>query len=210
MAIDFEREWTAVSAAPTLFLGATIVVGGLIWVVLHFLYRHRIDGFKEDIERLRHRLGESLKTPPAGNQDRSGQEVDRNEPAPSLPASGEARVANGDADNAEGFEWDDVVDLTPAQVEEFIAGCSLKTVAGLRVIAEHGPVIRASLLGRAGIENYGHFQGRITTRVRTVTGNRNAFMVTWDNWQSEENAGIGHYAVTAKTYRALRIYFKLD
>jgi|GEM_PF-3832949 len=210
MAIDIEREWTAVNAAPTLFLGAAIVMGGLIWLVLHFLYRHRIDGLKEDIERLRHRLGEGSKTPPPDNQEESGEQLDRSEQAPRPPASVRAKVTQGNAENAEGFEWDDVADLTPGQVETFMAGCSLKTVAGLRVLAEHGPVIRASLLDRAGIENYGHFQGRITTRVRTVTGNRRAFLVTWDDWESEENAGIGHYAITAKTYRSLRIYFNLD
>lgn len=210
MVIDIEREWAAASAAPTLFFGAAIVMGGLIWLVLHFLYRHRIDGFKEDIERLRHGLSESSKNSRSDDQDHSGQQLDENEHVPRLPASARAGVAPGNAENAEGFEWDDVVNLTPGQVEEFMAGCSLKTIAGLRVVAEHGPVIRASLLNHAGIDNYGHFQGRITSRARTVTGNRNAFLVTWDDWDSEENAGIGRYAVTAKTYRSLRIYFNLN
>jgi len=112
--------------------------------------------------------------------------------------------------NAEGFEWDDVVDLTPGQVEEFMEGCADETIAGLRVIAEHGPVIRASMLDQAGIDNYGHFQGRVTKRTRTVTGDRHAFLFSWDDWQSDENAGVGHYAVTATTFRSLRIYFNLD
>lgn len=62
-------------------------------------------------------------------------------------------------DDAEDFE--DVVDLTPGQIEEFMEVCSEQTIAGLRVFAEHGPVIRAKLLNEAGIENYGHFQGRV-------------------------------------------------
>ena len=47
---------------------------------------------------------------------------------------------------AEGFPWEEVVDLTPDQVEEFVQGCAPQTVAGLKVIAEHGPVIAANLL----------------------------------------------------------------
>jgi hypothetical protein len=112
--------------------------------------------------------------------------------------------------NAEGFGWDDVVELTPGEIEEFMEGCADETIAGLRVIAEHGPVIRANLLDQAGIDNYGHFQGRVTKRTRTVTGYKHAFLFTWDDWQSEENGGIGHYAVTAATWQSLRIYFKLD
>ena len=112
----------------------------------------------------------------------------------------------------EGFDWDEVVDLTPDEVEEFVAACSEQTVAGLRVIAEHGPVIAANLLNEVGIENYGHFQGRVTKRTRTVTGDKHAYLFTWDDWQSEENAerGYGHYAVTEKTFRSLRRYFGLN
>jgi hypothetical protein len=123
-----------------------------------------------------------------------------------LRASESARLS----ENSQEFEWDDVVDLTPGQVEEFIQGCADETVAGLKVIAEHGPVFRANLLSEAGIENYGHFQGRVTKRARTVSGDKHAFLLTWDDWQSEENEGVGHYAVTADTFRSLRIYFKLD
>lgn len=112
-------------------------------------------------------------------------------------------------DTPAGFEWDDVVDLTPGEVETFMEGCSQETIAGLRIIAEHGPIIRASLLEQAGIDNYGHFQGRVTKRTRTVTGDRHAFLFTWDDWQSEQNQGVGHYAVTATTHRSLRVYFDL-
>jgi hypothetical protein len=113
-------------------------------------------------------------------------------------------------DNDPSLDWVDVVDLTPGQVEEFMDGCAPETIAGLRVIAEHGPKIHADLLRQAGIENYGHFQGRVTKRTRTVTGDRHAFLFSWDDWQSEKNGGVGHYAVTAATHRSLRIYFNLD
>lgn len=106
-------------------------------------------------------------------------------------------------------DFEDVVDLTPGEMEDFMAGCAEETIAGLKVIAEHGPVIHATLLDEAGIENYSHFQGRVTKRTRTITGNRDAFLFAWDNWQ-EAPDGVGHYAVTKETFRSLRIYFKLD
>lgn len=113
------------------------------------------------------------------------------------------------AENARGFDWDEVVSLTLAQVEEFMAGCSDETRAGIRVIAEHGPTIHASLLAEAGIENYGHFQGRVTKRTRTVTGDKHAFLFAWDDWSAEDEH-VGHYAVTDVTYRSLRSFFNLD
>lgn len=112
----------------------------------------------------------------------------------------------------EGFDADDfdsVVDLTPGQIEEFMQGCSERTIAGMRIIAEHGPKIHAALLDAAGIENYGHFQGSVTKRTRTITGDKDAFLFAWDNWP-EQPEGIGHYAVTQATYRSLRIFFNID
>jgi hypothetical protein len=100
-----------------------------------------------------------------------------------------------------GFDEDDfegVVDLSPRQVVDFIDGCAEETVAGLKVFAEHGPVIHGSLLNAVGIENYSHFQGRVTKRTRTVTKDPEAFLFAWDNWAD------------APKYRALRVYFLLD
>lgn len=105
-------------------------------------------------------------------------------------------------------DFEDVVDLTPGEVEDLMEGCAPETIAGLKVFAEHGPVIHASLLDAAGIENYGHFQGRVTKRTRTVTKDKNAFLFAWDDWTNAPG-GVGHYAVTKETFRSLRIYFKL-
>lgn len=107
-------------------------------------------------------------------------------------------------------DWDEVVDLTPDQMHEFMSGVSDKYAAGLRIIAEHGPVIKANLLDQVGIENYGHFQGRITLRTRTVTGDKDAYLFGWDDWTTEANDGVGHYGVTDATFRSLRKYFNLD
>jgi hypothetical protein len=97
----------------------------------------------------------------------------------------------------------------PGQIESFMEGCSEKTVAGLRVIAEHGPVIHAKLLNDVGIENYGSFQGGVTKRTRTITGDSEACLFAFDDW-SEAEEGVGHFAVTKNTFRSLRIYFELD
>ena len=120
--------------------------------------------------------------------------------------------AQADREVPPGFhpdDFEDVVDLSPAEVETFMKGCAEETVAGLKVIAEHGPVIQARLLDAAGIDNYGHFQGRVTKRTRTVTGRRDVFLFTWDNW-AESPDGVGRYAVSPRTHRALRSYFGLD
>lgn len=106
-------------------------------------------------------------------------------------------------------DFEDVVDLTPGQVEKLIEGCAPETVAGLKVFAEHGPVIHASLLNAAGIENYSHFQGRVTKRTRTVTKDKDAYLFAWDDWDEAPN-NVGQYAVTQATFRSLRIYFKFD
>lgn len=111
----------------------------------------------------------------------------------------------------EGFNEGDynVVDLSPGDIEYFMEGCADETIAGLRILAENGPVIHASLLDAAGIENYGHFQGRVTKRTRTVTKEKDAYLFAWDNWQ-EAPDGVGSYAVTQETFRSLRIFFKID
>lgn len=109
----------------------------------------------------------------------------------------------------DGDDFEDVVDLTPGQVEKFIEGCAPETVAGLKVFAEQGPVIHASLLDAAGIDNYSHFQGRVTKRTRTITKDKDAFLFAWDDWTKAPN-DVGQYAVTQTTFRSLRIYFELD
>jgi hypothetical protein len=111
-----------------------------------------------------------------------------------------------------GIDWDGVVDLSETEVEEFMARTHARTRAGLRVFAEHGPVIAANQLGLAGITNYGHFQGRVTQRTRTIKKTRKkVWLFGWDDWAVGDNAkrGYGHYGVTQTTYASLRKFFKL-
>lgn len=109
----------------------------------------------------------------------------------------------------EGIELSDVADLTFKQVQTWMEAASDKTKLGLRVIAEQGPVIQAQALIDAGIENVSHFQSRTTIRTRTVTGDKGAFLLGWDDW-SEAEDGEGKYAVTPITHQSLRRYFQLD
>ena len=109
----------------------------------------------------------------------------------------------------EGIDLSDVADLTFKQVQTWMEGASDKTKLGLRVIAERGPVIQSQALIDAGIENVAHFQSRTTIRTRTVTGDKDAYLLGWDDW-TEAEEGEGKYAVTPITHQSLRRYFQLD
>lgn len=121
-------------------------------------------------------------------------------------------TVGGPAQNhAPGFNWENVVDLSVAEVEQFMEGAAAKTRDGLKVFATTGPILLADALNVAGITNYGHFQGRVTQRTRTIKGKKKVFLFTWDDWTTKENTerGFGRYAISDTTYRSLRTYFKL-
>lgn len=105
--------------------------------------------------------------------------------------------------------WTGVADLTLKQVEKFIAGCSEQTINGLKVLAQHGPKINASMLDEAGIERYGSFQGATTKRTRTITGDDESYLLAWNDWDLAAD-GVGDYEVTKMTHRSLRAHFNLD
>jgi len=42
MAVNLQREWGNVSGAPLIFLGTVLVVGGLVWLFVHFIYKARL------------------------------------------------------------------------------------------------------------------------------------------------------------------------
>jgi hypothetical protein len=103
----------------------------------------------------------------------------------------------------------DVVDLTFKQIQTWMEAAAEKTQAGLRIFAEKGPVIRAKDLTDIGIDNLSHFQSRTTIRTRTVTGDKGAYLLGYDDW-SQVDDGEGRYAVTPTTHASLRRYFQLD
>lgn len=53
-----QQHWAIISANPWLFFTWPAVVASGTWVVIHFLYRHRIDNDAIEIQRLNTRLGE--------------------------------------------------------------------------------------------------------------------------------------------------------
>ena len=102
-----------------------------------------------------------------------------------------------------------MTDLTLRDLQTWMEAASDKTKLGLRVFAESGPVIIAQALTDAGITNISHFQSRVTVRTRTVTGDKNAFLFGWDDWEIVAE-GKGKYGVTPITHQSLRRYFNLD
>lgn len=107
-----------------------------------------------------------------------------------------------------GIDMTDVVDLRFRQVQKWMAAASDQTKRGLYVFARNRGIVKAKMLTEAGIENLPHFQSRTTIRTRTITGDRDAYLLGWDDWTRVED-GEGRYAVTPTTYRSLRRYFGL-
>ena len=110
------------------------------------------------------------------------------------------------------IDMTDVAELDEEQVRFWMEAAQDKTKDGLRVIAEHGPVLDAWRLSDAGIDNIPHFQSRTTIRTRTVTKNKRAFLLSWDDHWEWDGARptAGRYAVSEMTYRSLRSYFGLN
>jgi hypothetical protein len=125
------------------------------------------------------------------------------------PISGDATFA--------GFDLEGVADLTFRQVQKWMERASDKTKNGLRVFAEYGPVVDVGRIYDAGISNVPHFQSRTTIRTRTVTGDKDAYLLGWDDgddsWEVDHSTGrylTGRYAVTPITHQSLRRYFGFD
>lgn len=121
-------------------------------------------------------------------------------------------AAATDASKYKGIDMNGVADLDDDEVSFWMEAAQEKTRDGLRVVAEHGPVIDAWLLSDAGIENVGHFQSRTTIRTRTVKKNTKTFLFGWDkNWKWDGKRPVsGRYAVTETTFRSLRNYFGMN
>ena len=124
--------------------------------------------------------------------------------------SGETSPVDPHDTEYDGFDMVDVAELTYNQMRTWMEAASDWTKNGLRVFAEQGPIVHVDAL-MAGLskdgrsDNYSHFQSRTTIRTRTVTGNREAYLLGWDDWET----GEGRYAVTRQTYQSLRRYFRI-
>lgn len=74
MGNDLQTQLDAFKGAPLTYIAALIVVGLVIWAVCKFLYGHRIDGLKEELDRERRdnaRLKEQLSSPVLHDQPRA-------------------------------------------------------------------------------------------------------------------------------------------
>ena len=98
-------------------------------------------------------------------------------------------------------------DVTFKHISKWMEGVSQRVRDGLRIIAEHGPVIEANALFEAGI-NIRQFQSATTRRTRSLTGDPQAYLLAWDRWQGMDDP-MGRYAVSPITHQSLRRYFDL-
>lgn len=108
----------------------------------------------------------------------------------------------------DGINIDHLEDITRKHIQKWMEGLSIPVHNGVRIIAEHGPVIEASALLEADI-NVRHFQSATTRRTRALTGDTKAYFLGWDKWRGMDDPD-GRYAVSPITHQSLRHYFRLD
>ncbi|WP_308718762.1 hypothetical protein [Komagataeibacter xylinus] len=113
----------------------------------------------------------------------------------------------GKPEGYENYDWDNVYDLTEKQIERLVAGLGESSRNALKVIASKGPAIDARDLDETGISSYGSFQSGIHRRLRKITGDEDACLFTFDDWNEDED-GIGHFVVSLKTFDSLKKYFE--
>ncbi|MFT8550258.1 MAG: hypothetical protein ABF739_04100 [Acetobacter okinawensis] len=113
----------------------------------------------------------------------------------------------GKPEGYESYNWDNVYDLTKNQIERLVAGLGEASRNALKVIASKGPAIDARELDETGISSYGSFQSGIHRRLRKITGDEDACLFTFDDWNEDED-GIGHFVVSLKTFESLKKYFE--
>ena len=98
-------------------------------------------------------------------------------------------------------------ELTLRQIDQWMRGISGTVEVGVRIIAEHGPVISARRLIDAGV-NIRQFQSATTKRTRKVTGIADAYFLAWNRWTGSDDPA-NNFAVTPITHQSLRRYFTL-
>lgn len=96
-------------------------------------------------------------------------------------------------------------DITFKHMKKWMEGLPKQVRAGVRIIAQHGPVIEARLLREAGI-NVRQFQSATTRRTRAITGDSDAYFLGWNKWLDVDDPH-GKFAVSAITYQSLQKYF---
>ena len=100
-----------------------------------------------------------------------------------------------------------VEDITFKHMPRWMEGLSESVRDGVRIIAEHGPVIDAQLLSASGID-IRKFQSATTRRTRALTGDGSTYFLGWNHWTGMADPN-GKYAVSPITHQSLRRYFGL-
>lgn len=96
-------------------------------------------------------------------------------------------------------------DITSKHMKKWMEGLPNQVRAGVRIIAQHGPVIEARLLREAGI-NVRQFQSATTRRTRAMTGDSDAYFLGWNHWLDADDPD-GKFAVSPITHQSLQRYF---
>lgn len=99
----------------------------------------------------------------------------------------------------------DLEDITFKRMKKWMENLSDPVRAGVRIIAQHGPVIEARLLREAGI-NVRQFQSATTRRTRALTGDSDAYFLGWNKWLDVDDPH-GKFAVSPITHQSLQRYF---
>lgn len=115
--------------------------------------------------------------------------------------------APGWTDQFDDIHMSKVEDITFKHVHRWMEGLSDSVRLGVRIIAEHGPVIDARLIAASGID-IRRFQSATTRRTRALTGDGSAYFLGWNHWTGIADPN-GKYAVSPITHQSLRRYFGL-
>lgn len=108
-------------------------------------------------------------------------------------------------------------DLSPQQVKRFMAGVSHKTRNGLSFIVKQGGRVKMSaLVEELNASNWGELRGfhaGITKRTRTITGDKEAYLLEWDEDQAvyavdDVTYEDGEYFMSKTTLTSFRKYFE--
>ena len=113
-----QREWDVFTAAPFLFTASVIVLGGVIWLFIRYIYRVQIDGYKTQVGAAKERLllAEAKLNDAIGTRERLEQQVTTISVASDLVAIGDPEANNVVVETSAAAK-ESLVDLKTAEAE---------------------------------------------------------------------------------------------
>jgi hypothetical protein len=124
----------------------------------------------------------------------------------SLPSSAVA-PAPALSDWFAGLSVQHLEDITQKYIARWMEKLSPNVERGVRIIAEHGPVLDAHWLTDAGI-NLKQFQSAVTRRTRAISRDPEANLLVGKSFNGE-GSPHGTYAVSPITHQSLRRFYNL-